>query len=69
MATDILVTEDSGSVVTNDTTRWPAYTTKADILRDLLAAGSGGRVAIMDIAMKLSNTDNTGLTDKASRIN
>jgi len=67
MATDILVTEDSGSVVTNDTTRWPAYTTKADILRDLLGARTDS--AIMDIAMKLSNTDNTGLTDKASRIN
>lgn len=67
MATDILVTEDSGSVVERDITRWPAYTTKAEILRDLLAARTDA--AKMDIAMKLSNTDNTGLTDKASRIN
>ena len=62
------VYSDSGSVVTIDTTRWPAYTTKAGILQDLLDARSGDPGKLVDIIQKLSNTDNTGLTDKASRV-
>lgn len=70
MATDIRVIEDAGSVVTVQLTRWPAYTSKAELLRDLFDAIGGSRSeAVQNIIYRLSNTDSSSAfdADKASR--
>jgi len=55
----------------SDTTRWPVYTTKAQVLRDLLQACNAGPDAIMNIKERLTNTGNANIalwSDKASYV-
>lgn len=72
-ATDIRVIYSESAPSGGDTTRWPAYTSKCQIIRDLLdscGAAGGATQAIVDIAQKLGNTDTTDATfatDKGSR--
>lgn len=59
----------SGTVSTQQVTRWPAYAEKEDFLLDLegvLGAGGGGRTLLYDVAMRLSNTDTTAWNNAGS---
>lgn len=62
------VNSSSDAPVTLETTRWPAYATKAALLSDLESAIGGGAQQIMDIMRRLSNTDTSAWADKGSNI-
>lgn len=67
MATTIRVTS-STTVLTTDTTAYPAYTTKQAILEDLLDAMGQGPNSVFVIAKRLGETDVTALSDKGSTL-
>lgn len=61
------ITSSSSAPVTDQTSRWPVYATKAALLTDLFNAPEKG-AAHFEIIKRLSNTDTSTWADKGSRL-